>query len=462
MSRWWVVAGALAAGGVVAYAADVDPRGWTPGGTPAVNAAKVMAGITETVEVELPRSLRGRVRGPTVLFYFSPTCPHCRHVAREVEALHTRLEGASLLGIASGAGTPDALAEFQRTFGITFPVVHDLEQEINTAFGMRSTPVALLVEPAGRTKVRVRDGWFPYVPGFDALIEGRVSGDPFARLADGNGERYLGTDACGTCHSQEYGSWQLTHHAVAWRTLTKRDEHTNPECTGCHVTGSGAPGGWNGDEHSALVDVGCEACHGPGGPHDGVTTAPESTCATCHDAKHSIAFTTAKGVPLIDHYRVLTMDESSFREQRRALYDGNAPRALLAFAEGKNVGSASCQKCHPTQHDWWSGHAHSRAMRTLRAKGSGDPACVKCHATAERSGPVPASLDSYQILESVGCESCHGPGEAHVASGGGVDTIEGLGDDCPVCVIEAVCTSCHTPEWDPDWELEARLDAIAH
>jgi hypothetical protein len=29
-------------------------------------------------------------------------------------------------------------------------------------------------------------------------------------------------------------------------------------------------------------------------------------------------------------------------------------------------------------------------------------------------------------------------------------------------VIEAVCTSCHTPKWDPEWELESRLEAAKH
>ena len=38
----------------------------------------------------------------------------------------------------------------------------------------------------------------------------------------------------------------------------------------------------------------------------------------------------------------------------------------------------------------------------------------------------------------------------------------GLGKSCPVCVTEAICTSCHTPKWDKDWELEPELARISH
>ena len=61
--------------------------------------------------------------------------------------------------------------------------------------------------------------------------------------------------------------------------------------------------------------------------------------------------------------------------------------------------------------------------------------------------------------DGVGCESCHGSGQAHVADPT-KDNIVGLGDSCPVCVIEAVCTTCHTKEWDPDWDLDQRLEEL--
>ena len=256
------------------------------------------------------------------------------------------------------------------------------------------------------------------------MVEARIAGDPFAAFAP---DRYVGTPMCGVCHTEELGSWLVTHHAVAWRTLEVRGKQTDDACTSCHVTGSGQPGGWGGDPDSALVDVGCEACHGPSGPHDGSATEATSTCAQCHDPKHSIAFSVAKGLPLIDHHRVTAMTDAQITARRRALYQGEAPRDLLAFPEGRNVGSAACQSCHPVQHAWWADDPHARAMDRLRDEGSDDPACVRCHATAKASGPPPAEVAEFRTLEGVGCESCHGPGEAHVAAEGGSTTSRGWG-----------------------------------
>ncbi|HHO49916.1 MAG TPA: redoxin domain-containing protein [Deltaproteobacteria bacterium] len=445
----------------VALAAQPDPRGWSAG-TIAAGAAEVTAGPDQLPIIDLPASLTRQLEGPTVLFYFSPTCPHCRHVAREVVALHERLSAtgtATVHGIASASSTDSALAAFRSTYGVSFPITHDADRTLLAALAVRSTPSALLVVPAGRGKVEVRDLWYPFVPGLSALVEGRARGDVSEAFRPG---AYLGNNFCGTCHTQEHSSWLLTHHAVAWRTLTTRDAHTDSACVRCHVTGAGQPGGFSGDPESRLVDVGCEACHGPGGPHDGVRTEAASTCASCHDEDHSIAFSYAKGLPLIDHFESNTLDEAQIRQRRLDLYQGEAPRELLAFPQGRNVGASRCLECHQTQHAWWSSDPHARAMDRLRPDGGDDPGCVRCHATSDRSGPPPTELSGYRILEGIGCESCHGPGEAHVAAGGGADNIEGLGEDCPVCVIEAVCTRCHTSERDPDWDLQQALGRIEH
>jgi hypothetical protein len=93
----------------------------------------------------------------------------------------------------------------------------------------------------------------------------------------------------------------------------------------------------------------------------------------------------------------------------------------------------------------------------------GEVACVRCHASPKaHGGPAPSTLEAFAVTEGVGCESCHGPGGAHVAAGGGKGNIEGLGEDCPVCVLEALCTSCHTGQWDPQWNLETRLKQVHH
>jgi thiol-disulfide isomerase/thioredoxin len=443
----------------VALAAG-DPRGWSEG-QPAARAARVLQPINEEpVAAKLPEALAKRIKKPTLLLYFSPTCPHCKRVAPELQALHERLgKRGQVLGIASTSSTKEALDAFKTEFGVKFPIVHDADGEIGTAMSIRSTPSAMLVAPEKKDLFYV-DLWYPYTPGTDVLVEMRVADNPWSVFKP---HEYKGNTACGACHQQEMESWLLTHHSIAWRTLAEHESTEDDACTSCHVTGAGQATGWAGEAGSRLVDVGCEACHGPGGPHDGHVTAPETTCEGCHDAKHSIGFRYDKGLPLLDHFRSASMPDAKWVEARRALLDGEVEQSLLSFDEGTYVGAEACAACHPSETAHWEGSPHAHAMATLEAGGSAsDPSCVSCHATQREPGLKSASLEGYRTDESVGCEACHGPGGAHVEAGGGSDNIVGLGESCPVCVIEAVCTSCHNQTWDANWDLEARLANARH
>ena len=91
-------------------------------------------------------------------------------------------------------------------------------------------------------------------------------------------------------------------------------------------------------------------------------------------------------------------------------------------------------------------------MKTLKRSERKNVECVRCHATEKVIGTAPKTKDDFHLDQGVGCESCHGSGKDHVAQPS-KDNIVGLGDSCPVCVIESVCTSCHTKEWDPTWDL---------
>jgi 2',3'-cyclic-nucleotide 2'-phosphodiesterase (5'-nucleotidase family) len=100
---------------------------------------------------------------------------------------------------------------------------------------------------------------------------------------------YLGLGACQGCHAEEFEVYKGTRHARAYATLSEQFVHRDTNCVGCHVTGWGKRGGFDGMRHRGseldLIDVQCEACHGPGSQHsrDGsyVDTAIES-CARCH------------------------------------------------------------------------------------------------------------------------------------------------------------------------------------
>ena len=109
---------------------------------------------------------------------------------------------------------------------------------------------------------------------------------------------YVGSAACSGCHQEAYAWWQAHPHGVAYRTLQERNKEYNLDCVGCHVTGYQQPGGSTVTHNldGALVNVGCESCHGPGGAHTKnpevaiLRNTPESTCVTCHNAEHSDLF----------------------------------------------------------------------------------------------------------------------------------------------------------------------------
>jgi hypothetical protein len=82
---------------------------------------------------------------------------------------------------------------------------------------------------------------------------------------------YTGSEACQSCHEEEFATWSRHPHAAAVAKLEAPTETENPECLRCHTTAFGKPGGFPSDgrpaEQPDLAVVGCESCHGPGGEH---------------------------------------------------------------------------------------------------------------------------------------------------------------------------------------------------
>jgi hypothetical protein len=82
---------------------------------------------------------------------------------------------------------------------------------------------------------------------------------------------YTGSQACESCHEDEFATWSKQPHAASIEKLEDPAEREDPECLRCHTTAFGKPGGFPVDgrpaEHPDLAAVGCESCHGPGGDH---------------------------------------------------------------------------------------------------------------------------------------------------------------------------------------------------
>jgi hypothetical protein len=114
------------------------------------------------------------------------------------------------------------------------------------------------------------------------------------------------------------------------------------------------------------------------------------------------------------------------------------------------VGSSACAACHAAIYNAWRRTPHAAALETLQQKDYGwDPECVRCHVvgwerstdgrswTAWESGF--ATPDKTPYLGGVGCESCHGPGAAHVDDPWKAEPARTKPD-------KGWCVRCHDPE----------------
>jgi hypothetical protein len=151
--------------------------------------------------------------------------------------------------------------------------------------------------------------------------------------------KFVGSNKCEPCHEESYRIWKKSLHSQAYETLVKNDPPRNydPECVSCHVMGWNPTqffpyqGGYESPEKTPqLIDVGCEACHGPGEKHVAAESGSNEKlmekyrlavrltkadsekyfCATCHDLDNSPDYDFKTYWPLVEHYETTEPDEN--------------------------------------------------------------------------------------------------------------------------------------------------------
>ncbi len=416
-------------------------------------------------------ALRGQ---PIVLIFFLYTCPHCHHALAFLKSELPKLPEAQrpqLIGV-SVAGSPSAVAENLAVEGLDFfPVLLDLDGALRAKYGVvAGVPDTFVIDAEGTIVSRIRGWREDRDPALLRMRLARIAKQPVPLLLHSTG--YSGSEACGVCHEKEHDTWILSSHAHAFDTLVRHGADANPECVGCHVVGFGKPGGYTISPRTPdFENVGCETCHGRGGPHlspDFVTAGNyEPVCVTCHDQKHSLGFEYASFLPKVSHAANAELATLPL-EQRRALLAGRAgPRSGLLPTNAEYVGSDACRSCHEQEFATWVASPHGNSLASLEAKGeANNPTCQRCHVTAlGRPGGFPAhaadatgtsseAAPENADLARVGCESCHGPGGAHVGENAPrIGTIVSLGDKCDSCVILQICGGCHDQDNDPGFEF---------
>ncbi len=112
---------------------------------------------------------------------------------------------------------------------------------------------------------------------------------------------YKGSQDCEECHADINAAYCETQHASAIKSLEEVKDCSNSLCLPCHTTGYGEPTGFNLVRMpKEMINVGCEACHGPAEVHlqlmrneeptgplvglskFGMKPITQSTCDTCH------------------------------------------------------------------------------------------------------------------------------------------------------------------------------------
>ena len=98
---------------------------------------------------------------------------------------------------------------------------------------------------------------------------------------------------CRSCHNDLYSAWAKTPHAHAIESLTKKNEHRNPECILCHTTYYLTGGFISLEKTPEYAGIQCAQCHGRMEGHiefhsgtfqkgDAPPFANQDICLHCH------------------------------------------------------------------------------------------------------------------------------------------------------------------------------------
>lgn len=153
------------------------------------------------------------------------------------------------------------------------------------------------------------------------------------------------------------------------------------------------------------------------------------------------------------------MDIADYNERHpMTLFPGSnqglAPWAALMVKDRRQFVSVSeCAKCHKREFESWRRTRHASAFASLRAAGQQrDPECVQCHTTGYGQMGGFRSEASPPDLTGVQCESCHGPGLAHVRN-----PKAGYGE-----LPMFTCLTCHDKKNSPGFQAAEYNWRVSH
>lgn len=391
-----------------------------------------------------------------LLVFFSPKCPHCHEeikYLRESFYPDMKKEGLEVIAVSVFSLTDPEMKKATEDLKMPWPVIDDPSREIRTQYSSElGVPENFFIDKEGRVRFTSTGFNNNHVNLIVMRARSLLGIENPPLLSD---KQFNGVESCMICHEAESVSWAVTPHAHAMETLEIKGEDMNVECVGCHSLGMNDPKGFFPMEHpqtgkkiarvpEPFENVQCEHCHGIGGIHKSEPLSEEALkgkCLECHTPEFSLHFDFDERVKKVNHSNaaeIMKMSESG----RLALLEkvSKTPSELFG-SKIEYVGNDSCLSCHSETHKNWQNSVHAKTTKDFSPK-TADQTSIK-----------------DQSFSGANCESCHGPGGLHVKSKLKKD-IRGLGADCPFCVIEQICLSCHTPKNDPNFNLVTDLEKI--
>jgi predicted CXXCH cytochrome family protein len=272
---------------------------------------------------------------------------------------------------------------------------------------------------------------------------------------------------------------------------TGRYQNWNLMCASCHSTDLRKNYDVAGDAYEttwAEIDVGCQACHGPGGNHlelaraaaDGGTTPDEwglvapfsvddptpevDTCAPCHSRREPLTPVAAHGGALLDDYLPARLREGLYHPDGQIL---DEVYVYGSFVQSKmHAAGVRCSNCHDPHR--------------LSLLAEGNTLCTRCHRDAARGAsedPLePRVVERFPMLEpgsydtaehhhheagsaGAACVNCHMPAQTYMV----VDPRRDHSFRVPRPDLSATlgtpnaCTGCHEDRNDA-WAADAVAD----
>lgn len=117
--------------------------------------------------------------------------------------------------------------------------------------------------------------------------------------------------------------------------------------------------------------------------------------------------------------------------------------------------SQACATCHQVEFEIWQKSRHAHAFAPLATKQRAyDTACVGCHSLGFQEPGGFVNIKATPQLADVHCESCHGPGAAHIKTP--------TAGNYKTPPKNQSCLGCHDRDNSPDFVFEKYWPVIAH